>query len=164
MNALSGRYFWFGLITVLVMAMSFGPSFAHVLEAPPRLAVWAPELWREATVFNGQFKLFAIAGAPLDIGAIVLGGIFSYLLGGDRAAFGFALAATILYALSLATWFAVVAPVNAELATWTRGSLPDDFTAVRDRWETGHMAVAAIKFCGLVCVITAALRMRRSHR
>ena len=31
-------------VGVLVMALSFGPSFAHLLEAPPRLAVWPPEL------------------------------------------------------------------------------------------------------------------------
>jgi hypothetical protein len=57
---------------ILVMALSLGPSFAHLLEAPPRLTAWPPELWREATVFHGQFAYFAIVGAPLDVGAIAL--------------------------------------------------------------------------------------------
>ena len=54
------------------MALSRGPSFAHLLEAPSRLTARPPELWREAP-----------------------------------------LAATLLYAGSLATWAYVVAPVNA---------------------------------------------------
>jgi hypothetical protein len=161
MTKLSSGLFWWGLVTVLVMAMSFGPSVAHLLEAPPRLIVWPPELWREATVFNGQFRLFAVVGAPLDIGSILLGAIFALLLRGDRPAFWFALAAAILYLASLVTWFSVVAPVNEQLATWTPGPIPENFEALRDRWETGHIAITIIKFCGLVCVIIAALGMHR---
>lgn len=33
-----------GLVSLLLAVLSLGPSFAHVLEAPPRLFVWAPEL------------------------------------------------------------------------------------------------------------------------
>ena len=40
---------------IALVVMSLGPSFAHMLEAQPRLFVWSPELWRDATVFNAQF-------------------------------------------------------------------------------------------------------------
>lgn len=33
-----------GFATLLFTALSLGPSFAHVLEALPRLTVWSPEL------------------------------------------------------------------------------------------------------------------------
>ncbi|RVD46830.1 DUF1772 domain-containing protein, partial [Mesorhizobium sp. M8A.F.Ca.ET.023.02.2.1] len=58
--------FW-SVLTATIAALSLGPSFAHVLESVPRLIRWSPALWREATVFNGQFLLFAIIGAPLDV-------------------------------------------------------------------------------------------------
>lgn len=161
MTHLTGPIRWLALVTVVVMAVSFGPSFAHVLEAPPRLGTWSPELWREATVFNGQFAWFAIVGAPLDVGSIILGAVFAFSLRGDRA-FRFALAAALFYALALGLWFSVVAPANSVLATWVPGPMPDDFAAIRDRWEGGHMAVTAAKFCGLVCVVLAALCMRRA--
>jgi hypothetical protein len=150
-------------LAMLVMALSLGPSFAHLLEAPPRLTLWSPELWREATVFNGQFTYFAVVGAPLDVGAIVLGGIMAFLVRRRRPAFGLALAGTILYAAALGTWVSVVAPMNAILAQWEPGPLPVDFAAVRDRWEAGHMAITGIKVVGLGCVIAAGLALGRQR-
>ena len=148
-------------LAVLVMAVSLGPSFAHVLEAPPRLTAWPPELWREATVFHGQFAWFALVGAPLDVGSILLGAAMAVVLRHRRPAFGLVLAATVCYAVSLATWLAVVAPMNAVLAQWEPGPVPETFEAVRNRWEAGHIAITAIKFAGLCCVIAGALSLGR---
>lgn len=66
---MSGPLIAWATLTVTVAGLSLGLSFAHVLEAPPRLTVWSAELWRETTVFNGQFRLFAPAGAVLDVGS-----------------------------------------------------------------------------------------------
>ncbi|WP_202314439.1 MULTISPECIES: DUF1772 domain-containing protein [unclassified Mesorhizobium] len=140
------------ILTATVAALSLGPSFAHVLEAMPRLAVWSPELWREATVFNGQFQLFAPVGAVLDIAAILCPAVLAFLIWGDRPASTFALAAAVLYAAALATWFAWVRPANNLLATWQPGPIPADFEEIRLRWETGHMAVAALKLGGFVSI------------
>jgi len=147
------------VVTALVAALSLGPSFAHVLEALPRLTVWSPELWREATVFNGQFQLFATFGAPLDILAIVLPAALAFTLR-DRSSRTLAGAAAIAYAGALGLWFALVQPANVVLATWTPGPLPADFAAVRDRWEYGHMCVAAAKVAGLIFLASALVAMR----
>ncbi|MBJ6128307.1 DUF1772 domain-containing protein [Microvirga splendida] len=138
------------LLVLTVSALSLGPSFAHVLEAPPRLAIWSPELWREATVFNGQFRLFAFIGGPLDISAILGTAFLAYMLRSERQRFRLALAGCLLFALSLAVWFAWVAPANSILATWEPGPIPEDFQSVRNRWETGHMAVAGFKLLGFM--------------
>jgi hypothetical protein len=153
--------FW-SVLTATIAALSLGPSFAHVLEAPPRLAQWSPELWREATVFNGQFRLFATIGAPLDIAAIVCPAVLAYMVRKDQAASGWAIAAALLFAVSLAAWFLRVAPANAILATWTPGPIAADFEAVRWRWESGHMIVAALKLIGFVTLILALLSIRQS--
>jgi len=158
----TGLYLW-SVLSATIAALSLGPSFAHVLEAVPRLTVWSPELWREVTVFNAQFEYFAIVGAPLDVGVIVVLAILTFLLGGRKRAFRLALAAMLLYAAALATWFLWVAPANAVLATWTRGPVPGDFIAIRDRWETGHMAVAALKFLGFVALSCGLLFVRRER-
>lgn len=143
------------LVALTVAALSLGPSFAHVLEAPPRLAVWSPELWREATVFNGQFRLFAVVGAPLDLGIIPVLGVLAYLLRHEPDRLRFALAGAVLFALALAAWIALVAPANAILATWQPGPIPGDFHEVRNRWETGHMTVAALKLMGFMATALA---------
>lgn len=147
----------FLLVALVAAALSLGPSFAHVLEAPPRLTAWSPGLWREATVFNGQFTLFATVGAPMDVGAILLTGFLAWLIRRERPAGRFALAAAVLFAAGLATWATVVAPANAVLATWRPGPIPANFAAVRDRWEGGHMAVAALKLAGFILLALAAV-------
>jgi hypothetical protein len=148
------------IAAITVAALSLGPSFAHVLEAPPRLA-WSPELWREATVFKGQFRLFAVVGAPLDIAAVLLPAALAYVTRGSGALFAFALGATIAYAAALASWFLLVAPANAVLATWQPGPIPADFDAVRSRWETGHMVVAGPKLIGFVLLAWGLLAGRQ---
>jgi hypothetical protein len=154
--------FW-AWLTGLVAAFSFGPSFAHVLEAWPRLRTWSPDLWREATVFNGQFTLFHFVGGPLDIAAIVLIAALAFLLRQNGTAALVAGAASAFYALALLLWFTLVSPANHVLATWTPGAIPPDFNAVRWRWETGHMAVASAKLFGLALVLLALMLAGRAQ-
>ncbi|GEO15189.1 DUF1772 domain-containing protein [Microvirga aerophila] len=146
---------------LVLSALSLGPSFAHVLEAPPRLMVWSPELWRDATVFNGQFRLFALVGAPIDLGAILAAAILAGVLRKEREPFRWALAGAVLLTLGLVVWFGWVAPANSVLATWVPGPIPDDFNAVRHRWETGHMAVAALKLIGFIAIVLSVVRTSR---
>jgi len=138
------------VLAATVAALSLGPSFAHVLESLPRLTKWSPALWREATVSNAQFQLFAVIGAPLDVAAILCPALLAWMLRGQSAAFWLVLAATLLYAVSLALWFGLVKPANDVLASWAPGPIPDDFESIRLRWETGHMAVTAAKALGFI--------------
>jgi hypothetical protein len=144
--------------TLVVAALSLGLSFAHLLEAGPRLTVWPPELWREATVFHGQYDLFGSIGGALDVGVIPLTALAAYLIRRERPGVWLASLAALLFSVSLAVWFARVAPVNAVLATWTPGPIPADFTALRDRWETGHMIMAGIKLAGFTALAAALVR------
>jgi hypothetical protein len=160
MTARNSLLVW-ATLAITVAALSLGPSFAHVLEAEPRLRTWSAELWREATVFNAQFWLFAPVGALLDMAAILCPAALARMLRGDRPAVWWALAAAVFYAAALLAWFALVRPANEILATWTPGPLPADFAQVRLRWETGHMAVAAIKLCGFVALAVSLSSMRR---
>lgn len=150
------------VLTAAIAALSLGPSFAHVLESGPRLQLWSPELWREATVFNQQFKYFAVVGAPLDMAAILMAAILALMLRGDSPAFGFTLGATALFALALLAWFLIVSPANAVLASWTPGPTPPNFDTIRWQWETGHMVVAGLKFLGFVSLACALVTMSRA--
>ncbi|MER9232473.1 DUF1772 domain-containing protein [Mesorhizobium sp. M0622] len=152
--------FW-SILTTTVAALSLGPSFAHVLESVPRLTRWSPSLWRETTVFNAQFQFFATIGAPLDVAAIVCPGLLAWMLRGDRPAFWWALAATMLYLMALVAWVALVKPANDVLATWVPGPIPDNFETIRSRWETGHMVVTGFKAAGFIALVVALLSIRR---
>jgi hypothetical protein len=142
-------------IALVVAALSLAPSFAHALESHPRLTIWPPELWREATVFNAQFWLFAAVGAPIDILAIIVPAGLAMLLRGKRRQFTLALAATLCFALGLVLWFAIVATANSVLATWTPGPVPADFDAVRSQWELGHLTIAGVKLTAFALLALA---------
>lgn len=146
-----------GLLALVLAALSLGPSYAHLLEAQPRLEIWSPELWREATVFNGQFRLFAIVGAPVEMATLLVTAIQAWLLRREGPAFRFAASGALLYLLSFITWLLWVAPANSVLATWTPGLLPENFETIRARWESGHMIIAAIKLLGFILIALSVL-------
>ena len=143
------------VVSIVLAALSLGPSYAHVLEAPPRLAVWPAELWRDAMVFHRQFEWFALIGAPVDVAAIIAAVALAFVVRDRKPTFRLVISAAAFLAAALAAWFGLVAPANAVLATWKPGPIPSDFDAIRLRWETGHMVVAALKFCGLVLLCMA---------
>jgi hypothetical protein len=143
---------------LLVTALSLAPSFAHVLEAPPRLLRWSPALWREATVFNGQYQLFGTVGAAIDGAAVLVTATMAFVMRTNTDAFGLAVAGAACYALALIAWVAIVAPANAVLATWLPGPIPMDFESIRNRWEIGHMVVAGLKVIGFIAVASATSR------
>jgi hypothetical protein len=96
------------LAALVICALSLGPSFAHALEAPPRLRNWPPELWRETTVFHGQYALFGAVGGPIEVLGVLLAAGVAWLSFRDAQGFAPALVAAILFAAALAVWLAVV--------------------------------------------------------
>jgi hypothetical protein len=143
------------VVSLVLAALSLGPSYAHVLEALPRLTVWPAELWRDATVFHRQFEWYALIGAPVDVGAIIAAVVLLFLVRDRKPTFPLTVAGVACMAAGLAAWFGLIAPANAVLATWQPGPIPPDFDAIRTRWETGRMVVAAFKLCGFVLLCLA---------
>jgi hypothetical protein len=148
------------VLSLVLAALSLGPSFAHALEALPRLKAWPPELWIDATVRHGQFKVFGILGGPIDLAAIASAAVLAVRLRGEAGVHA-AVAAAVLLALALAAWLTIVAPANSVLAHWGAGPPPPDFARVRNRWESGHLIVAGLKAAGFVA-LACAVAMRRS--
>lgn len=158
---ITGGFLAWGVLTALVAALSLGPSFAHALEAGPRLKDWSPQLWRETTVFNRQFALFGAIGGPLEAAAIACPAVLAWLLRDEGVAFACALAATACQAGALLAWLLRVRPANAVMQQWTPGPIAPDFARIRKRWETGHLAIAAIKLAGFTCAAAALLLAHR---
>ncbi|RTL64609.1 MAG: DUF1772 domain-containing protein [Hyphomicrobiales bacterium] len=138
-------------------ALDLAPSLAHAFEALPRLRWWSLDLWREATVFNGQFAVLGILGAPLEFGAIAAAGGLAWTMRREEG-FRIACAACVGFALALVAWVVLVAPANAVLVTWHPGSLAADADAVRWQWEQGHLVAAAIKLVAFALLAWAAVK------
>src|SRR5690349_8066166 len=88
---------------LILAALSLGPSFAHLLERPPRMA-WPPELWMATTVFGDQFAWFGRVGAILDPATILVLLLLAWLTRRRRPAFVAAAASFLLFGAALACW------------------------------------------------------------
>jgi hypothetical protein len=135
---------------------SYVAAMALVLAALDlALARWPIELWRETTVFNGQFAVLGVIGGPLELATIAATAWFAWTLRG-QGGFRIAAAACAAFLAALVAWLMLVAPANAILATWTPGPVPPGAEEVRLTWETGHITAAAIKLAGFVMLALAA--------
>jgi len=143
-------------VTIILTALSAGLSFAHLLELPPRVFYFDARLW-VATTTGGLYALFGTVGAVAEVGSILTAIVLAYFVRGRGAAFYLTLAGAILLALAFASWLVFVAPVNAELATWTVDSFPADWTRYRDQWEYAHAANAVIKLVALSSLVLSVI-------
>ena len=50
--------------------------------------------------------------------------------------------------------------VNHVLGAWVPGPIPENFDAIRLRWETGHMIIAGIKAAGFISLVAGLLSIK----
>jgi hypothetical protein len=143
-------------LALFLGALSAALPFAHLLEMPRRMG-YEGALWATVTVERGTYALFAMVGAPVQIGAIIAAFALAALERRGRA-FGPVLAGAVLYAAAMAAWWAVVFPANQRFKGWTAGALPADWAWWRARWEYGHAAIAVLTMAGLAALIVGVVR------
>jgi uncharacterized membrane protein len=68
-----------------------------------------------------------------------------------------AVASFVLMIAALAITLAVNVPIDNDIRRWTVTTLPADWTATRDRWETYHTLRTFVSATALGCVVASAL-------
>jgi membrane associated rhomboid family serine protease len=140
---------------LLLVALTLGLTWCHVLEIPGKLRLGGAE-W--LTVQHNLYIAFGPpVGAPIEVAAILLAWWVFVLVRRRWPAAGWTLAGAICTTLGLVVWFWLVAPMNAIIAGWTPQSLPPDWTAVRNQWEIGQAAHAALFGLGFGALVAALL-------
>lgn len=137
-------------IAILLIAFYFVPAGAHLIELPGKIT-----LEREAYLTVQQiYRGWALAGVPL-IGAVLATAGLAVLSRSERLPFLFASASLALLVASLATFFIWIYPVNQATDNWS--STPDDWQALRARWEYAHAVNAMIILGALISSVLSAL-------
>jgi hypothetical protein len=145
---------------LLLTALTLGMGFCHAMELPARIT-WDQPLWVAATVTGGLYRMFGTLGAAIDLAAIGCSIVVAVKTRGMHAFKLSALNAAMLV-LALLLWFAIVLPVNFELANWVRGSVPLDWASYRLRWESGHAINTVLQLIGFCALVLSVLRETRS--
>jgi len=149
-------------ITLILSALLMGATLGHVLEMPGKLAASGP-LW--LTFQHTLYKAFAIAGGPIEMGAIGASAMLAWLVRRNRSLLPSVLSASALLAIGFGIWLAFTSPVNARTSAWVPGAMPADWDRWRTQWEYSHAArflLHLIAFC--ILVLASIFRMPESPR
>ena len=69
----------------------------------------------------------------------------------------FAGAALVLMVGALVITLAVNVPIDRQIQSWTLSTLPNDWTAIRDRWEFYHGLRTLVSLAALTCLFASTL-------
>ncbi|WP_295811989.1 anthrone oxygenase family protein [uncultured Nitratireductor sp.] len=146
-------------ITLVLTALLLGTTFAHTLEALPKLD-YGQEMW--VVLQQTLYRYYAVIGGPVELGAILSASILAFLVRGQRMPFLAAAAGTACLAVAFfGVWLLVTRDVNAQVLAWPADSIPADWADLRLKWEASHIARFVLHLTGFVLLLVAALRVRR---
>lgn len=144
------------VLSLLLVALTMGLEFAHTLELGPKLN-YPPELYLRL-----HTSLYAWFGPPLGagiwLGAIVAGGVLTWMVRRRRSVRLLTGAAVALELVALANYFAFVEPVNVRFRALAPGQVPSDFTTLRAQWEYGHVLGFALFTVAFLLLVISLVR------
>ena len=135
--------------TVLMLALAMGLAWAHLLEMPPKMQLDA-QLYTHLD--RTLYPYFAYVGGPVEVLAVICTILLCFFVRRRRPDMILACFAAAFAAAALGVWFRFVAPMNTLMARWIHSGIPTDWTRVRDQWEHGHAARAALWTVALALV------------
>ncbi len=83
--------------------------------------------------------------------------VLIYMNRNRRRGFYLMVAGTGLLAVALVITLSVNVPIDNAINRWTADTLPADWTATRDRWETFHASRTFASLAGFACALAAIL-------
>ena len=126
------------LVTLLLVALTAGLGFAHVLERPVKLQ------YDGVAYTTVQKTLYTHWGWPnvgglVEVGAIVAAVGLVFLVRKRKPAVALTLIAAITLLLAFPVMFALfVGPANEAFLAAAVGSTPPNWRTMRESWELGH--------------------------
>jgi len=141
---------------MMLVALCLVPTGAHLFEMPGKMAM-GKDAYFEVQPIYGGWALFGI----VEVAAIVAAAWLAWRVRAQTMAVGFAAAGAGLIVASLVAFFSLSFPGNVATANWTLA--PDDWEALRLRWEIGHATEAVLTFLALLSVAVSVVVFERAQ-
>lgn len=142
-------------VSLLLVALTMGMLYAHVLEIGPKLH-YPPELYLRLN--NSLYAWFGPPlGAAIQTGALVATAVVAWLVRRQYRVRLLTTAAFVLQAAALGNYFARVEPVNVRFRALSSSQVPGDFLALRAQWEYGHALDFALFTAAFMLLVSALL-------
>lgn len=147
-------------LTIIAVSLSMAMAFCHLLQLPPRMSYDGAQ-W---VATQSLYQLFGTVGAFIEVSALLLATVLSLAVCRRRPAFQWTVFGTACLLVAHAAWWVFVAPVNAEISTWTLDAIPADWTWWRSQWEYTHAVRAILEIFGLSALVLSVLVETPAHR
>lgn len=147
-------------LTIILVSLSMAMAFCHLLQLPLRMSYDGAQ-W---VTTQSLYQLFGTVGALIEVGALLLATVLLLAVWRRRPAFQWTLFGTVCLFVAHGAWWMFIAPVNAEIATWTPDTIPADWTWRRSQWVYTHAARAILEILGLSALVLSVLVETPSQR
>lgn len=139
--------------TLLLTAISLVPSGSHMAALPHKIGLGAEDYLTVQHIYAG----WAWFGVPMLLDIVLLA-VLAIRQRGQGLAANFGFGAFAVMVLSLGAFFVLVYPGNVATNNWTH--LPDDWQAVRTRWEYGHALVGTLSLLAFLSLVISVVWRR----
>lgn len=139
------------VLTVLLTAVAFAAGFAHLIALPNKLPMSREDYFTAQQVYRG----WALLGVPI-FAALGLAVTLAVMERKDRCRFRLTATAATCMVLALVAFFAFTFPANQQTRNWT--AAPDNWDALRARWEYSHAVGAVLYFAALTALVLSLAR------
>jgi hypothetical protein len=136
---------------IVFVALALVPAGAHVAELLNKMPLDAAAYRTVQQIYRG-WALFGV----IVFGALASTLVLAVVVRRHPAAFRPALLACLCIAGTQLIFWTATFPVNQMTANWT--VLPDNWMALRARWEYSHAASAVLNFVALLALVLSVLR------
>lgn len=146
---------WLRFVSLVCAALAMGVTVAHDLEIPGKDLLSGAE-W--LTIQNTFYGGFALVGGVTEVLGLVSTGLLAWFLRRRRGPFLLTLMAALCFTGMLAVFAFGNQPINLQVASWTPQTLPTNWRALRDAWDSFHAASSAIALLAFLLLLLALLR------
>lgn len=130
---------YLSLAALVLAALALVPAGAHLFALPNKIGLSQADYFIVQDIYRG-WSLFGI----VLIGSLIANLALAVALRRERMPRFFAAASFVLMAAVLLFFFSLIYPANQATANWT--SVPENWEALRARWEYGHALNAVLTF------------------
>jgi hypothetical protein len=138
----------------MATAVALGPALAHLFELPNKINLPKDDYFTVQRIYAG----WSLLGGLLALQFVAIGSVV-LTARNDRRLWTLALVALVCLVGAQALFWIFTYPANAATANWT--VQPEDWQALRRRWEYSHAAGALLQLAAMACLSLGAVRDNR---
>ena len=139
-------------ISLLFVALALAPAMAHLLELPNKIHLSREDYLTVQQIYRGWALLGIIIAVEL-LSTLTL----TIMVRHERKAFLFALTSLLFIIGAQIVFWTYTYPANQATKNWT--FLPEDWQALRTKWEYSHATGAGFGMVAMITLIISVLTL-----